>query len=385
MDETIDFNWWDGSPHKDLDDDDFGVRWTGYLKPPVTGTYKLGGFGFNAYDIYLDGKLLASFNNVHHPAYEYAEVDLRANRLYKIRIEYFEFVNDARMRLVWSVPGQEKELEREALDAAAKADAVVMMMGLSPRLEGEEMRVPVEGFAGGDRLKLDLPAVQEDLIRKVAATGKPVVLVLLNGSAVAINWAAEHVPGIIEAWYPGQAGGTAIADVLFGDYNPAGRLPVTFYKSADQLPPFENYEMKGRTYRYFDGEPLYPFGFGLSYTAFGYSNLKLAESLEAGEDLRVTVEVENTGDRAGEEVVQLYVADVEASVPTPVRSLQGVRRISLAPGEKRTVEFKLTPRQLSVIDNDGEWKLEPGNFEISIGGRQPGFGGAWATGRIEVR
>ena len=165
-----------------------------------------------------------------------------------------------------------------SLDAARQADAVVLVMGLSPRIEGEEMRVKIEGFEGGDRVQIGLPRVQEELMQKIAALGKPTVLVLLNGSAVAVNWAEDHIPAIVEAWYPGQAGGTAIADVLFGDYNPGGRLPVTFYKSVDQLPPFTDYSMKGRTYRFFKGEPLFPFGYGLSYSTFAYRNLKVAGS-----------------------------------------------------------------------------------------------------------
>ncbi len=375
VDPQIDFNWWDGAPREDLDDDNFGVRWTGFLKPPITGVYKIGGLGFNAYDIYLDGKLVTSFNNVHSAAYRHEDVPLEAGKLYPIKVEFFSTVNDARMRLVWSVPGKTANLQQEAIAAARQADAVVMVMGLSPRLEGEEMRVPVAGFEGGDRLTLNVPRVQEELIQRITALGKPIVLVLLNGSAVAVNWAADRVPAIVEAWYPGQAGGAAVADVLFGDYNPAGRLPVTFYTSVEQLPPFEDYTMAGRTYRYFKGTPLYPFGFGLSYTTFQYSALQLPKEIPAGEDLKVAVTVENSGKVAGEEVVQLYVSDVEASAPVPIRSLQGFRRIALAPGAKETVEFTLTPKQLSLIDQSNRRVIEPGVFEISVGGKQPGFRG----------
>jgi beta-glucosidase len=237
------------------------------------------------------------------------------------------------------------------------------------------MRVPVEGFEGGDRLTLGLPDVQEELIQSIAGVGKPVVLVLLNGSAVAINWAAGRVPAIVEAWYPGQAGGAAIADVLFGDYNPAGRLPVTFYTSTDQLPPFEDYSMAGRTYRYFEETPLYPFGFGLSYTSFAYGNLQVPSEVNAGEDVAISVEVENTGERAGEEVVQLYIHDEEASTPRPIRSLQGFERIALEPGEKKTLKLTLTPKQLSMVDGAGRRVVEPGVFEIAVGGKQPGFTG----------
>ena len=249
IDPQIDFRWGDGAPRRDMDDDNFGVRWTGYLAPPVSGTYRLGAIGMNAFEVYLDGRLLARFNGIHERAYGYAAVELQAGKLYPLRVEFHETINDADIRLVWSRP--DRRLEPEALEAARQADAVVMFLGLSPRLEGEEMKVPAEGFRGGDRIDLGLPRAQEDLLRKVTSLGKPVVLVLLNGSALAIGWAREHVPAIVELWYPGQAGGTALADVLFGDHNPAGRLPVTFYQSASQLPPFDDYNMKGKTYRYF--------------------------------------------------------------------------------------------------------------------------------------
>jgi beta-glucosidase len=200
--------------------------------------------------------------------------------------------------------------------------------------------------------------------------------VLLNGSAVSINWASEHIPGIVELWYPGQAGGTALADVLFGDYNPAGRLPITFYKTTNQLPPFDDYKMKGRTYRYFDGEPLYPFGFGLSYSRFTYSNLKIPKQVQATGGVTVSVEVKNSDAKAGDEVVQLYIQHLAATVPVPIRALEGFQRIALKPGEKKTVVFNLTPRELSVIRSDNKRAMEAGIIEISVGGKQPGFTGA---------
>jgi beta-glucosidase len=259
---------------------------------------------------------------------------------------------------------------------AKQADAVVMVLGLSSQLEGEEMSVREPGFSGGDRTDIGLPVRQQKLLEAVAATGKPLVLVLLNGSALGVNWANQHVAAIVEAWYPGEEGGTAIADVLFGDYNPAGRLPVTFYKSVTDLPPFTDYHMQGRTYRYFKGEPLYPFGFGLSYTTFKYDNLKLSTAeVTAGQGLRVTADVENTGPREGGEVVELYLSHSGASVPVPIRSLAGINRVSLKPGEKRTVSFTLKPDQLSVIDDRGRRIVEPGQFQITVGGKQPGFKG----------
>ncbi|MDM7925096.1 MAG: glycoside hydrolase family 3 C-terminal domain-containing protein [bacterium] len=255
-----------------------------------------------------------------------------------------------------------------AVDSARKADAVVFVGGISPRLEGEEMRVDAPGFLGGDRTDIRLPAVQTGLLQALHGTGKPVVLVLLTGSAIAVPWEHDHLRAILAAWYPGQAGGTALADVLFGDFNPAGRLPVTFYRSNDQLPPFEDYRMEGRTYRYFTGEPLYPFGFGLSYTTFEYAGLEVPKTaVPAGRSAVITVTVRNTGEIPGDEVVQLYLKDIEASTPRPIRSLKGFRRVHLNPGESKTVSFTITPEDLSLIDASGAWTVEPGVFEAAVG------------------
>jgi beta-glucosidase len=373
IDKSINFNWWDSSPDKTLDDDNFSIRWSGELVPPVSGTYALGGYGLSGFRLYIDNKPLVSFESVHEPSTKYEKIDMVAGKTYKVRLEYFQKQGDALIKLVWSVPG--KDIEKEAVQAARQSDAVIMVMGLSPRLEGEEMDVQVKGFKGGDRLDLKLPDVQEELMQTIQGLGKPVVLVLLNGSAVAVNWASAHVSAIVEAWYPGQAAGTAIADVLFGDYNPAGRLPVTFYKSIDQLPLFEDYSMKGKTYRYFQGYPLYPFGYGLSYSQFEYGAMTIPAQVEVGKDVTVSVDVKNTGTFAGEEVVQVYVTDLEASVPVPIRSLAGFQRIFLKPGEKRSMSFTISPRQLSVIDKEYKRVIEPGKFEVSVGGKQPGFVG----------
>src|SRR5205807_8376984 len=246
-----------------------------------------------------------------------------------------------------------------------------------PLVEGEEMDVPFEGFRGGDRIDIALPKVQEQLLEEVTALGKPTVVVLLNGSALAVNWANDHAAAIVDAWYPGEEGGAALADVLFGDYNPAGRLPVTFYKSIDQLPPFTDYNMLGRTYRYFKGEPLYAFGFGLSYTKFKYDNVKLsAARLKAGAELKITAEVQNVGDRAGDEVVQLYLSDVAASVPVPIRSLAGMQRVFLKPGQKQYVSFTLSPTQMSLIDDNGRRVINPGDFPATVGANRPGGPGS---------
>jgi beta-glucosidase len=266
----------------------------------------------------------------------------------------------------------------EAVKATRAADATVLVLGISAQLEGEEMNVNVAGFRGGDRTDLSLPQSQETLLRAVVATGKPVVVVLLSGSALAVNWANDNAPALLQAWYPGGEGGTAIADVLFGDYNPAGRLPVTFYKSVDQLPPFTDYSMQGRTYRYFKGEPLYPFGFGLSYTRFAYSNLRV-DYVKAGDPVTVSVDVTNAGERQGDEVVQLYLTDVAASAPVPIRTLVGFERISLRSREKRSVKFTITPRQMSLIDNNDKRVIEPGEFQISVGGSQQGVRGRFVV------
>jgi beta-glucosidase len=233
------------------------------------------------------------------------------------------------------------------------------------------MKVKVEGFSGGDRLDIKLPATQTDLIKEIYKLGKPVVLVLLNGSAIAFNWENENIPAIIESWYPGQAGGTAIADVLFGDYNPAGRLPLTFYKSIDQIPAFDDYNMTGKTYRYFKKDPLYEFGYGLSYTSFEYTLTKFPAEIKAGEPVKMAVNVKNTGKRDGDEVVQLYVSLPDSKYPVPIRSLQGFKRIHLKAGESKVVDFTVTPDQMSAFDDNSVAQVRAGNLIISIGGKQP--------------
>jgi len=265
-----------------------------------------------------------------------------------------------------SVPAE--TLAVEAVKAARQADAVVLFLGLTARLEGEEMRVELEGFRGGDRTRIDLPAAQERLLERIVAVGKPTVLVLLNGSALAVSWAQQHVPAIVEAWYPGQAAGTAIADVLFGDYNPGGRLPVTFYKSVDDLPPFDDYRMEGRTYRFFKGTPLYPFGYGLSYTSFAYKQLRTsARTLRADDTLTVRVDVTNTGQREGDEVVQLYVRHLGSRVTRPREDLRGYRRVTLRPRETRTVQFPLVAASLAYWNPDSHrWVVEDEPVEIAV-------------------
>jgi len=259
----------------------------------------------------------------------------------------------------------------KAVEAARGADLVVMVAGLTAHIEGEEMKVNAEGFAGGDRTSLDLPAPQEQLLQRVQAVGKPTVLVLMNGSALGVNWADQHVPAIVEAWYPGEQGGTAVAALLAGDFSPGGRLPVTFYQSVDQLPPFDDYSMSKRTYRYFAGNPLYPFGYGLSFTAFSYSNSHVSKpNVAATDNVTISVDVTNSGAVAGDEVVQLYLT--QAGIRgAPLRALKGFQRIHLNQGEKKTVEFTLHDRELSVVDDSGKHRIIPGQVAVWVGGGQP--------------
>jgi beta-glucosidase len=366
----ISFNFWDNAPVEGFDDDNYSVRWTGYLTVPVSGNYLLGAFG-NGFRIFVEDSLLVSFKNRHEAQLRYVSIDLEKGMRYLLRVEAFNKMGDCHVELRWRIPGQ--DLTVRAIEAAQNADAVIMCLGLSPRLEGEEMNVPVEGFRGGDRTSLDLPDVQLQLIKKVFDINKHIVLVLLNGSALSINWADENIPAIVEAWYPGQAGGTAVADVLFGDYNPAGKLPVTFYKSVDDLPAFDDYNMKGRTYKYFRGEPLYTFGHGLSYTKFEYSNLKISENLNTGEDIPFSIKIKNAGKIVGEEVVQVYLSNPDTKASEPICKLVGFTRGRFEPGEEKQFEFTIEARQLSRIDENGNRVLNPGKFIIFVGGGQPGY------------
>lgn len=245
------------------------------------------------------------------------------------------------------------------------------------------MRVNLPGFLGGDRTSIDLPEPEENLVEGVAATGKPVVVVLMNGSALAVNWINEHANAVLEAWYSGEEGGTAIAETLSGRSNPAGRLPVTFYKSDSQLPNFENYSMEGRTYRYFNGTPLYPFGYGLSYTTFTYSDLTLPAAVAAGQPMAAEVNVSNTGKLAGDEVVQLYLSF--PSVPgAPIRALRAFQRIHLDPGQSQKVRFGLKPRDLSMVTDNGTVDIPEGKYSVSVGGGQPNTGAPTVAGTFEV-
>jgi beta-glucosidase len=262
-------------------------------------------------------------------------------------------------------------LQSQAVEIARKADAVIAIVGITPQLEGEEMDTNAPGFFGGDRVDLDLPRPQRELLEALATTGKPLIVVLTNGSALAVNWAQEHASAVLDVWYPGEEGGVALADVLAGDYNPSGRLPVTFYTGIGQLPPFGDYSMAARTYRYFRGVPLYPFGFGLSYTTFSYSNPRVDQTeITATDAATISVDVKNIGPVSGDEVVELYVSHPGVD-GAPIRALQGFTRVHLDRGEQKTVSFTLRDRQLSLVDESGKRHILPGQIDVWIGGGQP--------------
>ena len=272
-----------------------------------------------------------------------------------------------------------------AVSAARQADVVVAVVGITSKLEGEEMKVDVPGFHGGDRTSLNLPEEESALLGALKGSGKPLVTVLMNGSALAVNWANDHANAILEAWYSGEEGGTAIAQTLAGVNNPAGRLPVTFYKGVEQLPEFEDYAMKNRTYRYFTGEPLYPFGYGLSYSKIEYSNMKLSSpELEAGNPLTVEVDVKNASTRAADEVVELYVSFPKLA-GAPLRALRGFSRVHLDSGEVRHVKLALQPRDLSYVNEAGDRMVAAGDYTITAGGGQPGTAAAYTDARLSIR
>jgi beta-glucosidase len=292
------------------------------------------------------------------------------------------------MQLAWKRSGG--ETLPEAMAAIKDADVVVAAVGITAEVEGEEMSsegLP-PGFSGGDRTSIDLPQPEEDLLEAVKsgpAAGKPLVVVLMNGSALSVNWAAEHANSILEAWYPGEEGGTAVAKTLSGANNPAGRLPVTFYRTVKDLPAFDDYDMSNRTYRYFMGSVLYPFGFGLSYSTFRYSGMKLStQELEAGKPLAVDVDVENTGQVQADEVAELYL-DFRGQPGAPLLALRGFQRVALSPGQKQRLHFDLTPRDLSWVTPEGSRILSGGSIQVFVGGAQPGKGTAGARETFLVR
>jgi beta-glucosidase len=384
IDPQLNFDWFTDPPTPQLPMDNFSARWMGRITAPESGTYQLGARADDAIRVYIDDQLFIDGWRDGSAKTTVKPFEMQAGRSYKLRVEFYDRYAAATAKLVWGPPRIAETMFEEAVTAARDADAVVLTLGLAPSIEGEEMDVKLEGFRGGDRTTLDLPEAQEKLLRAIHAAGKPVVLVLFSGGGISVNWADANVPAIVQAWYPGEEGGSALADVLFGDYNPAGRLPVTFYKSALQLPAFNDYRMEGKTYRYFRGDPLYPFGHGLSYTNFEYRDLKVKRRAQVGQPVQVSAEVRNVGALAGDEVVQLYVTDLKASAPVPLRALKGFQRTHLRPGESRRVTFTLAPRDLTLINVAGKRILEPGEFRITVGGKQPGFNGTADAGTTGV-
>ena len=368
IDKTVDFRWGYSGVSERLSKN-YSVRWSGFIVPSESADHLLGFSGQDGYRLWLDDDLVVEDWTAHRPAtIRTRQIHLIKDRAYRLKIEYFQTIRGAEARLMWGIPERDNQ---RAMNAVRGADLVVLVLGLTARVEGEEMNVHADGFAGGDRTRIDLPAPQENLLRRVSAFGKPTVLVLMNGSALAVNWADENVPAILEAWYPGGEGGTAVAEALAGDFSPAGRLPVTFYKSTEQLPAFDDYSMARRTYRYFDGEPLYPFGFGLSYTSFTYSDPKVnRSSISADDAVTVSVDVTNTGVMEGDEVVQLYLTH-RGLAWAPLRSLKGFKRVHLDRGQRTMVSFTLHDRELSIVDEAGVHRIVPGTVDVWVGGGQP--------------
>jgi len=359
---------------------DFSVRWTGFLTPPESGAYRIGLMG-SMQRLWLDGKLIIDDDIVHDPNPQSATVELTKGQRYSIKVE--SKAGGRTTKLTW-LPETGDPLMR-AVEAAHKADVVVAVVGITSKLEGEEMRVDLPGFRGGDRTSLNLPAEEEALLGALKGSGKPLVVVLMNGSALAVNWANDHANAILDAWYSGEEGGTAIAQTLAGVNNPAGRLPVTFYKGLEQLPEFEDYAMKNRTYRYFTGEPLYPFGYGLSYSKFEYGSMKLSASdLEAGNPLDVEADVKNIGKLDGDEVVELYIGFPKLA-GAPLRALRGFTRLHLNAGEQRHVKFTLSPRDLSYVNESGDRLMAAGDYLITVGGGQPGTAAPKTEAHLTIR
>jgi beta-glucosidase len=315
----------------------------------------------------LDNQLVGQSGHSDTSKTRVKAVHLQAGHGYALIIECSQEGPSGSAKLVWREPGAKKDYAA----AVKQADVIIAVLGLAGELEGEEMPINVEGFSGGDRTSLDLPRAQEQLLEDLVASGKPVVLVLMNGSALSANWADQHVRAILEAWYPGEEGGTAVAQALAGDFSPSGKLPLTFYKSVDQLPAFDDYNMSHRTYRYFAGEPLYPFGYGLSYTQFEYSNLNFDKSsLGASDNLALSVDLKNSGNVASDEVVEVYLAHAGVE-GAPTRSLAGFRRVHIEAGQTQPVRVEIPNRNLSVVDTDGTRKIVPGELQVWVGGGQP--------------
>jgi len=358
-DARVDFGWTLNSPGRGIPFDWYSVRWTGRVTAPATGVRRIGVEGNDGYRLYLDNTLVIDNWQKRSYGNRLANVNWKANTTHDIRLEFFESTGNARVKLVWDagVTDDWSAKIAAAVDSARRSDVAVVVAGLE---EGEFR----------DRAFLSLPGHQEELIQRVAATGKPTIVVIVGGSAVTMSRWLDRVAAVVDAWYPGEEGGHAVADVLFGDYNPAGRLPITFPLSEGQLPLSYNHKPTGRGDDYLDlsGQPLFPFGYGLSYTTFEYSKLAIEPAeIPATGKATVRATVKNTGTRAGDEVVQLYIRDVLASVGRPVMQLAGFQRISVAPGEEKTVSFELSSAQLRMLNKDMQWVVEPGVFRVMVG------------------
>jgi beta-glucosidase len=382
IDPRISFRWDRGSPTDDavargeikmadaVPADNFSVRWTGHLIAPATGSYEISVAANDGVRLYINGTLLIdSWELSARLQSKSAKINLEAGKSYAIKLEYFEDIRDAEVRLSWRLPNAKPGVE-EAIEVAKAADTIVFVGGLTGDVEGEEMTVNYPGFAGGDRTDIRLPKIQQQLLESLKATGKPIVVVLTTGSALAVDWAKKNADAMLVAWYPGQRGGNAVADVLWGTVNPAGRLPVTFYKAEEKLPAFDDYSMRNRTYRYFTGEALYPFGYGLSYSEFKYTTLKLnKKSVRKQDDIQVSVDITNTSQRDGDEVVQLYAQAVSPKKEHAIKELRGFERVHLKAGETQTVHFTVKPsKALTRYDvSSKQYVVDKGKYQLQVG------------------
>ena len=349
----------------DIKAKDFSARWTTVFQPKESGTYSIELGADDGCRLYVNGKLCIDDWSEHAYRAKTYKLNATAGTKYNLKIEYYQAAGEGSVKLNIN---RVKELDA-VLAQIKDADAAIFIGGISPELEGEQMPVDVKGFNGGDRTTIALPEAQTNLMKSLVKANIPTIFVMMTGSALAIDWEAQNIPAIINAWYGGQAAGTAIADVLFGDYNPAGRLPVTFYRSDSDLPDFHSYDMTNRTYRYFKGEALFPFGYGLSYTSFDYDNLKVADNATT-QGMDVSIDVKNSGSMDGEEVVQLYVTH-ETDQRAPLFALKGFERIKLKAGESKTVKFHLSPRELALVNEKGESIASPGTIKLTVGGCSP--------------
>ena len=357
IDKTIDFTWANGSPDSTIPSDEFSARWTGKLIPSSSGTYSIGVGSDDGVRLWIDGKLLIDSWFDRGASLDVVSMKLEAGRSYDLKIEYYENTGWAYASLVWDLKRTANPLIQAAVEAAKQSNVAVVAVGIT---EGE----------GYDRASLDLPGEQEALIRAVSETGTPTIVVLIDGSAVTMKSWIDNVAGIIEAWYPGEEGGNAIADVLFGDYNPGGKLPITFPRAIGQVPLYYNHKPSGRgdDYTGMSGRPLFPFGFGLSYSTFTYTNLRLKPAkITPNGTVEASVDIQNTSDRRGEEVVQLYLHDNGASVTRPVKELRGFKRLVLNPGEKTTITFSLGKDDLGILDARLNFVVEPRTVEVLVG------------------